>query len=101
MAVWRFRVKYTDGRELVTKAGPKAQVHTERIMRGLGDQNKLEAMYHMAKTSLALDGQDRTDFDPWLDQVEDVEDLDEEEDANGRTESDPTSQAQSPDGLSS
>ena len=100
MAVFRFRVTYLDGRKFDTTAGPGVQVRTEREMRGLGDHNRLDALYRMAKNALAAEGKDHTDYDPWLEQVADVEEIGEEEDAAGRTESDPTNQAQSPDNSS-
>ena len=69
----KLKVTYADGREVEILASPRAQIETERHLRGLGDGNRVEAGYYLAWASLFRAGKEPADFDAWLDQIAEVE----------------------------
>ena len=73
----KLKVTYSDGRELVILASPRAQVETERHFRGQGiaDANQVEAGYRLAWGSLFYAHKETAEFETWLDEVSDVEDV--------------------------
>lgn len=101
MAVFHFRVHYQDGHTLDTKAGPAVQIAVERALHGFENNNKLEAQYRIAHEALAKSGQDRTDYEIWLGQIVDVEELEEPVNVDNVAASDPTQTDPSPDDSSS
>jgi len=73
----KLKVTYADGRDLVILASPRAQVETERHFRGQGiaEMNQVEAGYHLAWASLYYAHRETSEFEAWLDEVSDVEDV--------------------------
>lgn len=101
MATIAIKVVYTDGTEVVSNAGPRAQIAAERHFKKSitdlsGDEKKgikptLEFMYFLAWAGLhfaAPNQLEDRDFDQFLSAVADVEDA---EDVEG---ADPTGKAQ-------
>lgn len=91
MAV-KLKVTYADGREVEVTASPRAQVMTEQYVGGFAEERKVQAGYYLAWASLNKAGKEAADYETWLDQIADVEQVDEEVT--------PTAQAQ-PAGTSS
>jgi hypothetical protein len=73
------KVTYADGREVVVLASARAKLLTEEHFDGIGDKNKLRATFYLAWASLHRAGKEAAGFDAWVDLIEDVEDVDEEE----------------------
>lgn len=88
----RLKVVNLDGTEHEVVATPRAQVETERFLKGFSESSLIEAGYRLAYESLKV----RKLLDPalgyeeWLDTVADVEELEDEPPA------DPTPEAPSP-----
>ena len=77
MAAQRMKVTYTDGTVVEVKATPKAQVMTERFLRGQGgfaNSTITEASFRLAYES-SLPGIGNVGYDEWLDKIEEVEAL--------------------------
>lgn len=74
----KLKVTYSDGREVVVIASPKAQVMTERNLAGITDANNLQASYYLAWASLFYGGKESADFESWLDSISDIERVEEE-----------------------
>lgn len=75
MAV-KLKVTYTDGREEVVVASPRAQVMTEQYLGGYGEARQVQGGYYLAWASLNKAGKESADFEAWLDQIDDVEEVD-------------------------
>lgn len=75
MAAKKVKVTYSDGREVVVKVTPRAQVNTERHIGGDWSHMALLSAYHMAWGALKQEDPDLPDFETWLDRVEDVEEV--------------------------
>lgn len=83
----KLKVTYADGRVVEVMATPRAQVMTEQHFKGLGDTNMLQAAYFLAWASLHRAGKEPTEYEPWLDMIADVEQVNQ----NGEAEEvDPT-----------
>lgn len=98
----KMRVTYTDGRKVDVLAGPKALVLTERQFKtGMSAENPLlEHVYFLAWIALHKSGKEpQSDFDLWLDTVDDVESLEPDEEVEAAE--DPTPPAPSDDESSS
>lgn len=71
----KLKVTYADGRQMEILASPRAQVDSERHLRGLGgfsESTQIEASYYLAWASLHRSGREAAEFEPWLDLVTDV-----------------------------
>lgn len=75
MAAQKSKVTYTDGREVVVQLTPKAIVVTESKYNGIGPHNQVTSSMHMVWASLHQAGMESADFDTWLDNVAEVEDV--------------------------
>lgn len=75
----RMRVTYTDGRCVEIIASPRAQVMTEEKFGGIKADNRLRASYFMAWAALHRAGKEGADYDAFLDSIEAVDDVDDEE----------------------
>lgn len=76
MAAAKLRITYNDGRAVEVIASPKAQVETERRYElSLSDAKRIEHMYYLAYSSLFWSGQEPSDFESWLKNVVEVEDV--------------------------
>jgi hypothetical protein len=94
------KVIYPDGRTDTVVAGPKAQVLAERQLKSsLLEKKTLEQIYCLAFHASILSGlvDHSTGFDHWLDSIEDVDMIDDEDDES----EDPTKTGPSPDVSSS
>lgn len=74
MAV-KLKVVYIDGREEVVVASPRAQVMTEKYLGGYGETRQVEGGYYLAWASLNKAGKESADYETWLDQIADVEEV--------------------------
>lgn len=93
MAVRKQKVTYQDGRTEVVKVLPRAQVMAEQYLGGFKQENGLTATFYLAWASLNSQQKTTLDYETWLNQIEDVEDLPEEA-------ADPTQPAPSADDSS-
>lgn len=90
----KLRVVYLDGQEVEVLATPRAQVETERFLKGFSEASMVEAGYRLAFESLkARKLLTRTDlgYEEWLDTISDAAEVEEEEPADV----DPTPEAPS------
>lgn len=74
MAV-KLKVTYIDGREAEVMATPRAQVMTEQFLGGFADERSIQAGYYLAWASLNKAGKESADYETWLDQIADVEEV--------------------------
>ena len=86
----KLKVTYVDGREVEVIASPRAQVMTEQFIGGFVDERRVQAGYYLAWASLNKAGKEAADYETWLDQVADVEEVE-------NKSTDPTQPAQSTD----
>lgn len=77
MAV-KLKVTYLDSRVVEIVASPRAQVMTEEHLGGLGDERRVRAGYYLAWASLNKAGKEAADYETWLDQISDVEEVENE-----------------------
>ncbi len=75
MAATRLKVTYLDGKTVEVLVSPRAQVDTERKFPGLEDAQEIEISYHLAWASLHRAGKEGADFESFLDQILEVEQL--------------------------
>jgi hypothetical protein len=79
MAMPKAKITYQDGRVVEAIVGPKAQVAVERQYNvSLADDKlvrRLEHIYYMAYAALWAAGLEPRDFDAWLGDVADVEEV--------------------------
>jgi hypothetical protein len=75
----RLKVTYLDGKIIEILAPGRAQVMTEQHFKGITDANALQAGYFLAWASLHQAGKEPAEFEPWIDQVLDVEKLEDGE----------------------
>lgn len=96
----KLKVTYNDKREVLVLATPRAQVEAERHFRGqgLGEVNKVEAGYYLAWASLHYAGKEGADFEVWLNDIADVDQVD--LDAEDERVTDPTPATPEPTGSS-
>lgn len=78
MAV-KMRVTYSNGQTTEVLASPRAQFMTEEKFAGINDGNRIRASYYLAWCSLHKAGQEARDFDAFLDAIEDIEDVPDEQ----------------------
>jgi len=71
----KLKVTYVDGREVEVIASPRAQVMTEQFIGGFVDERRVQAGYYLAWASLNKSGKEAADYETWLDQVADVEEV--------------------------
>lgn len=71
----KLKVTYNDRREVLVLATPRAQVESERHFRGQGltEINQVEAGYYLAWASLHYAGKEAADFEAWLNEISEVE----------------------------
>lgn len=75
MAV-KMKITYADGRVVEVTASPRAQVQTERHYAGLTDETRqVEVSYYLAWASLSRAGMESAEYEPWLDLIEEVEEV--------------------------
>lgn len=97
----RLKVTYQDGRSVDVTLPPRIQMEAEAALGGLSERNMLAALYRMAWLALFKSGQERADFDTWLDLIDDVQKIVTPERDPAEAEApDPTPSAPSPDGSS-
>jgi hypothetical protein len=78
MPAMKLKVKFTDDREVEIKVSPRAQVNTETHIGGDWGRMAILSLYHMAWGTLRKsDPENTSDFDSWLDSVEDVTEVEE------------------------
>ncbi len=98
MAV-KMKVTYLDGRVEEVLASPRAQFMAEERFNGITDANRIRAGYFLAWASLHKAGKESADFETFLDQVMDVDDMSEQMTADDvdptHEEAPPTSSASS------
>lgn len=75
MAAKKVKVIYNDGREVEVKVPPRAQVMTEEYVGGFKSERAILATYYLGWASLNKAGKESLDFETWLDQIDDVEDV--------------------------
>lgn len=85
----KMKVVYADGTEVEVTATPRAQVMTERFLKGYTESTLVEAGYRLAYES-SKPGIGNVGYEEWLDKIADVVELEEEPPA------DPTPEDQSP-----
>jgi hypothetical protein len=90
----KLKVTYLDGKVVEILAPGRAQVMTEQHFNGVSDANAVQSGYYLAWISLHRAGQEPAEFEPWLDQVLEVEKLEDED-------VDPTKAVPPPASLSS
>lgn len=78
MAAPKVKVTYADGREVVVRVSPRAQCMTEEKFGGYEAQYRRRATFFMGWAALSCARKDPGDYETWLDQVDDVEDIVEE-----------------------
>jgi hypothetical protein len=88
----KLKVTYLDDTEIEVIATPRAQVMTERFLKGYTEVTMVEAGYRLAYESLASRKQlsNGIGYEEWLDTIADVEELEAE------PTPDPTPEAASP-----
>lgn len=78
MASQRLKVGYTDGREVEVIVRPKAMVEVERYYKvnlaSEGDR-RLEHLYYLGWAALHYSGKESNDFEAFLNEVSEVEDI--------------------------
>lgn len=78
-----FDVTYQDGRKVISTALPRDFVAFERqygkSIAAFGDQTQMEWVFYLAWSGLHRSGQEPADFDGFLDSVEDVAPIADEE----------------------
>lgn len=94
----KLSVSFTDGRDsIVTKLTPRAQVAAERHFScSIAAMDHAEQIYYMVWASLHYSAREPRDFDTFLDVLDDIEPVKEDEQSE-----DPTPGAPSPDSSSS
>jgi hypothetical protein len=96
VAVPRFKVTYQDGKELEVRVSPKAQVmferHFQMTMSAYGKNPGAEHIYFMAWAGLHCAGMEGSDFETFLDKIQEAEPLD-----TSVVEADPTQTAPGPE----
>lgn len=71
----RLKVVYNDGRVVEVKTTPRAQIMTERHMKGITAANKLQASFFLAWLSLKAAGEETAEYEPWLDLIDDIDEI--------------------------
>jgi len=74
MAV-KLKVTYIDERVVEVIASPRAQVMTEQYLGGYGEARQVEGGYYLAWASLHKAGKESANYETWLDQIADVEEV--------------------------
>lgn len=94
----KLSVSFTDGRDpVLTKLTPRAQVAAERhFSKSIGAMDSGEQIYYLVWASLHYSGREPRDFDAFLDLLDDIEPVKEDEQSDDPTPGDP-----SPDSSSS
>lgn len=77
MAAKKLKITYADGREAIVKVTPRAQVDTERHIGGDWARMGILSAYYMGWSALRKLDSETPDFETWLDQVDDAEEVDE------------------------
>lgn len=68
----KYKVTYLDGREDEILPSPRARIETEQHFGGLQMSNAQAASFYLAWKSLQKAGKTTEEFDPWLDSVMDL-----------------------------
>jgi hypothetical protein len=71
----KLRITYLDGRIVEVVATPRAQIMTEEHLGGIKEASRLHASYYLAWASLNKAGKESAAFDPWLDLIDDVSEV--------------------------
>lgn len=77
MAAKKQKIIYQDGREEIVKILPRAHVMTEAYLKGFKTENLYAATYYLGWAALNSLGKTTLDYETWLNQVEEVEDVEE------------------------
>jgi hypothetical protein len=75
MAAPKVKVTYQGGRELIATVSPRAQVMTEEKYDGMSMQVIRRASFYSAWAALKCANLESVDFEPWLNLIDDVEDV--------------------------
>jgi hypothetical protein len=95
----KLKVTYLDGRVVEVRTTPRGQIMTERHLKGVTEQNKLQAAYFLAWLSLKKAGEEEAEYESWLDLIDDVEEA--TPDGEVDEDLDPTQPGVTPDSSSS
>lgn len=77
--VQRVKIYYTDGREAEVRISPRVLVSTERHIGGDWASMAILSVYYMGWEAMRETDKDTPDFETWLNTIEDVEQLKEED----------------------
>lgn len=92
MAAPRFKITYSDDRQLEVRVSPKAQVmferHFQKTMSAYSRDPGAEHLYYLAWAGVHCAGMEPADFEEFLNKLQDVEPLD-----SAVAEADPTQTA--------
>jgi len=86
MPATKMRVFYTDGRTEDFLVPPRVQLMTEEFFRpdgGIGEINKVKALFYLAWLSLHRSGKESADFETWIDMIDDAAEVVQKPDSNG------------------
>lgn len=71
----KIKVTYLDGRTETVRVSPRAQIQVEEHLHGVGERNMLMTSYRLAWQQLRNLGLEDAEFDKWIDEIEDVEEV--------------------------
>lgn len=71
----KYKVTYLDGRQEEIFPSPRARIETEQHFGGLQMSNAQQASFYLAWKSLQKAGKTSEEFDPWLDSVMDLDEV--------------------------
>jgi hypothetical protein len=75
----KLKITYLDGKVVEVVAPGREQVLTEQHFKGISDANAVQAGFFLAWASLRRAGKELAEFEPWLDQVQDVDKIEDVE----------------------
>ena len=75
----KYKVTYLDGKIDEVMPSPRARIETEQALGGLKAENAQQASFHLAWKSLQKAGKTTAEFDPWLDTVYNVDEVEAED----------------------
>lgn len=102
MASKKLKITYQDGRpEEIVKVLPRAYAMTEAYLKGFSTQNLYAATYHLGWAALQSLGKVTTDYETWLNTIEDVEDYEDPEEPEEAIEAVPPTQPETSAAASS
>jgi hypothetical protein len=79
MAARKLKITYQDERTEVVKVLPRAYAMTEAYLKGFSTENLYAATYYLGWSALQSLGKVTTDYETWLNTIEEVEDYEDPE----------------------